>query len=446
MLNTTNADLFVRKSYQLSVQQLRKLHLQRDHHHKKNCPDSMHPYIAVPATLALVYRAYSRKSLTPLGIVVAGLTAVVHAIHPWSLPFALLVVFFLAGTAVTKVRSTLFFSWKTRAQILLPLQKKKRNVSPANQVRGKQVHHAQKAHLTLSATGLPGGEGPRTHIQVLANSLCASVLILLHARQLSLRSSSSSSSNQTHASTSDSSSCWAFPSGHDEGSGDVLLAGIIANYAAVAADTFSSELGILSRSKPRLLTSWTLREVPPGTNGGVSGLGTAAGFAGAAVIALTAVALAPFCAATDSDNSSDAAIGGLISGIGGHRAGFEGGSGWGLREKAAFVAVVTVWGGLGSLLDSALGGWFQESVVDSRTGKVVEGAGGKKVLVKEARIVGYPPEKGRKKSDDVEKKPDGRRVESGKGGLLDNNAVNLLMAACMSVGGMLLWVGVESYH
>ena len=63
----------------------------------------MRPLIAVPATAALVYRAYSRKSLTPLGIAIATLTAVVHAIHPWSIFFALLVVFFLAGTAVTKV-------------------------------------------------------------------------------------------------------------------------------------------------------------------------------------------------------------------------------------------------------------------------------------------------------------------------------------------------------
>jgi uncharacterized membrane protein len=63
----------------------------------------MKPYIAVPATLALVYRAYSRKSLTPLGIVVATATAIIHALHPWSAPFALLVVFFLGGTTVTKV-------------------------------------------------------------------------------------------------------------------------------------------------------------------------------------------------------------------------------------------------------------------------------------------------------------------------------------------------------
>lgn len=59
--------------------------------------------IAVPATVALVYRAWSRKSLTPAGIAVAALTAVAHAIHPWSVFFALLVVFFLGGTAVTKV-------------------------------------------------------------------------------------------------------------------------------------------------------------------------------------------------------------------------------------------------------------------------------------------------------------------------------------------------------
>jgi uncharacterized membrane protein len=63
----------------------------------------MNPWIAILATLALVYRAVSRNSLTPLGIVFAVLTAGAHAIHPWSVFFTLLIVFFLAGTAVTKV-------------------------------------------------------------------------------------------------------------------------------------------------------------------------------------------------------------------------------------------------------------------------------------------------------------------------------------------------------
>ena len=63
----------------------------------------MKPYIAVPAVAALVYRAWSRKSLTPVGIATALVVAVIHAIHPWSVFFALLAVFFLAGTTVTKV-------------------------------------------------------------------------------------------------------------------------------------------------------------------------------------------------------------------------------------------------------------------------------------------------------------------------------------------------------
>lgn len=63
----------------------------------------MKPIVATPAIAALVYRAYSRKSLTPVGILTAFATAIVHAVHPWSVFFALLAVFFLAGTAVTKV-------------------------------------------------------------------------------------------------------------------------------------------------------------------------------------------------------------------------------------------------------------------------------------------------------------------------------------------------------
>jgi len=75
----------------------------------------MKAIIAVPVTLAMVYRAWSHKSLTPAGIVAAVLTAASHAIHPWSLPFVLLIVFFLAGTKVTKVRE-LHRSWDSDLQ------------------------------------------------------------------------------------------------------------------------------------------------------------------------------------------------------------------------------------------------------------------------------------------------------------------------------------------
>ena len=149
------------------------------------------------------------------------------------------------------------------------------------------------------------------------------------------------------------------------------MAQYLSNYAAVAADTFSSELGILSKSKPRLLTSWTLRQVPPGTNGGVTLLGTAAGFLGSFTIAVTTVFLMPFCSVNTS-----AAKGGPNANM----PGLEGASGWSWQEKMLFLICITMWGGLGSLLDSALGGWFQASVIDTRTGKVVEGNGGKKVI------------------------------------------------------------------
>ncbi len=70
----------------------------------------MRPLVAVPATALLVYRAWSRQSLTPLGILAATVTAVAHALHDWSVFYALLAAFFLAGTAVTKVYLSVAFN------------------------------------------------------------------------------------------------------------------------------------------------------------------------------------------------------------------------------------------------------------------------------------------------------------------------------------------------
>ncbi|KAI9723972.1 MAG: hypothetical protein M1812_000690 [Candelaria pacifica] len=363
----------------------------------------MKAYIAVPATLALVYRAWSHKSLTPLGIVAACLTATAHAIHPWSIFFGLLVVFFLAGS---------------------------------------RIKHEEKERLTLSSSGASGGEGPRTHIQVLANSIVASVLITLHARQLSVQTSQGD--------------CWPWR-------GDLLVVGIVANYAAVAADTFSSELGILSKTHPRLITSLSLRKVPPGTNGGVTSFGILAGFLGAFIIAITSNALLPFC------SSESQFFGARIFSGTANQTGFQGGRTWGIQEKAFWVFAVTLIGGLGSLVDSVLGALLQRSVIDVRTGKVIEGDGGMKVPVEAAGLL--PPrmrapmlgtvvhDEGTRNSSAAGKegqarerninerrigsstkgddKPSSRRIESGYG-VLDNNGVNLLMAFVMSSGSMVL--------
>ncbi|KAK4122474.1 hypothetical protein N657DRAFT_575932 [Parathielavia appendiculata] len=357
----------------------------------------MKPVIAVPATLLLVYRAYSKKSLTPGGILAATLTAIAHAIHPWNLPFALLVVFFLAGTRATHVKEHV------------------------------------KASLTLKSGGSSGGDGPRTHVQVLANSLTASILSLLHAYQLRSREAALLGSPADHP----GSLCFAW-------GGDLLVVGIIANYACVAADTLSSELGILAKGQPRLITSLTLRKVPRGTNGGVTLTGLAAGLLGSVIIVTSAMLLTPFCTANTTGK-------------------LGGGAPWSSEQRRTLILGLTLWGLLGSVVDSILGGLFQRSVKDVRSGKIVEGEGGVRVLVsaereqdvaagvKAALLNGegefaveetdpttpldkYDAHNKHRKASFGDEKPS-RVVETGWD-LLDNNDVNFLMAFGMSIGAM----------
>ena len=126
---------------------------------------------------------------------------------------------------------------------------------------------------------------------VLANSLVATILTVLHGHQLYARRDAVVNL-QPHLSSTYMCYPWR---------GDLLFVGILANYAAVAADTFSSELGILSSGEPRLITSLTLRKVPRGTNGGVSLIGLAAGVFGALVITTAAVATTPMCSEARQD-------------------------------------------------------------------------------------------------------------------------------------------------
>lgn len=63
--------------------------------------------------------------------------------------------------------------------------------------------------------------------------------------------------------------------------------GFIGSIATATADTMASEVGITST--PRLIT--TFKKVPPGTDGGISILGTAAGIIGAGAIGVSAYLL-----------------------------------------------------------------------------------------------------------------------------------------------------------
>ncbi len=64
------------------------------------------------------------------------------------------------------------------------------------------------------------------------------------------------------------------------------LVGVTGALAASNADTWATEIGVLARARPRLITN--LRVVEPGTSGAISLLGSAASLAGALLIGLVA--------------------------------------------------------------------------------------------------------------------------------------------------------------
>jgi uncharacterized protein (TIGR00297 family) len=80
---------------------------------------------------------------------------------------------------------------------------------------------------------------------------------------------------------------WYFNS--NDAMNPLLIASYIAAVAAVTGDTLSSELGVLSKNNPYLITNF--ERVPTGTHGGVSPLGELVGIAGTLLIGISAWAL-----------------------------------------------------------------------------------------------------------------------------------------------------------
>lgn len=111
-----------------------------------------------------------------------------------------------------------------------------------------------------------------------------------------------------------------------------LACGVVAHHATCLADTLASELGILAKSSPVLVTQpW--KKVPPGTNGGVTLLGC-----------------------------FWSALGGFLMGL--STIFFDSISGISPLQANSMLAFSTFCGLLGSLLDSLFGATIQQSLYD----------------------------------------------------------------------------------
>jgi uncharacterized protein (TIGR00297 family) len=109
-----------------------------------------------------------------------------------------------------------------------------------------------------------------------------------------------------------------------------LLAAFLGSMATANADTWGTEVGVLSRDPPRLITTW--RKVATGTSGGITLLGTSASTLGALVMGMLAYVLLGVDALLSGDNA----------------------------PQLSWIIPVTLFGGLlGSLFDSVLGATVQ---------------------------------------------------------------------------------------
>ena len=124
-----------------------------------------------------------------------------------------------------------------------------------------------KARKEAVEEGVGSGEGERNYVQVLS---CSLVGVIFSAAHVYVREG-----GLVDAQPID---CAADPVAA------FLAVAYLAHFAACNGDTWASEVGILTRRRTYLIT--TLRPCPPGTNGGISVLGTTAATAGGGFIGL----------------------------------------------------------------------------------------------------------------------------------------------------------------
>lgn len=286
---------------------------------------------------------YRKGSLSLDGAITAGLVGYASMANPFVGYGLTLITFYLTGSKATKFKASV--KAELESHVATPIQEaKKRDTSSGN----------------------------RNWVQVLCNSFTA-VVACIAFRWLNR---GSVKPNPLARGT-----LAVLQLGRTRiGVSNLLLTLVVSgHYAACMGDTLASELGILSKSQPRLVTApW--RRVPKGTNGGISPLGLGVSALGGTWIGIIqSLALAIHYRSPSH-----------------------------LDLYAKLTALLTAAGFAGSLIDSILGATLQKTLYNKETEKV---------------LVGSLPDG--KKTDDAE----GRWEWVTGWNVLDNNAVNFVASA-----------------
>ncbi|GAB2300386.1 hypothetical protein Dimus_034428 [Dionaea muscipula] len=182
------------------------------------------PIAAILISSAIALRAYKRRSLNFSGALAGFIVMAIHLAANFRYA-AMLLVFFFSSSALTK--------------------------------RGASKKRAVDAEYKEG--------GQRNWIQVLSNSIIATVLVVTIWSLTGWEDSCLDAKQSTLI--------------------KALVGGLIGHYCCCNGDTWSSELGVLSDEEPRMIT--TFKQVPKGTNGAVTIAGLLAAAEAGGVIGLT---------------------------------------------------------------------------------------------------------------------------------------------------------------
>jgi uncharacterized membrane protein len=196
--------------------------------------------LAIIIAFGLAYHGKKKNSLNTSGAIAAIFVGFISFLSSYRFGF-ILILFYYTGSKLTKVKED---------------------------VKAKLENNYTKG-------------GQRNYIQVFCNSMFATLIALYYIFVIG---------EDDHISFIKNDDDDIIKFGNIEISKNILKSYLIcifvAHYACATADTWASEIGILSKQKPRLVTSLFIKQVPSGCNGGMSVLGTFASAAGGSFIGI----------------------------------------------------------------------------------------------------------------------------------------------------------------